>query len=367
MNALSAAIRGRERPWRIESLHLQELLDPLDVVRKATGLRTEDVYNFLLKRGWTLGATQLLPLLHALIRLNHRRIVRLLEDHWRIARPDVVVSLIPHFNRPLAESVRRALPGRPFVTILTDLADYPPHFWMEPESEYLICGTDRAVRQARAMGHSGSRVFRTSGMILNPAFYSSQDCNRIEGRLSLGLGADRMTGLVMFGGQGSSAMLEIARRLKSVENLQLILVAGRNLALERELRSIRFRNPAHVEGFTGEVPYLMHLSDFMIGKPGPGSISEALQMGLPVIVESNAWTLPQERFNAEWIKEQGAGLVVRGFRHIEEAVRQLIEPANLSRLRRNALALGNRAVFEVPDILQTILDRVAKEAPLPQG
>ena len=60
------------------------------------------------------------------------------------------------------------------------------------------------------------------------------------------------------------------------------------------------RMPMHVEGFTREVPYFMGLADFFIGKPGPGSISEALAMRLPVIVERNAWTLAHERYNADW-------------------------------------------------------------------
>ena len=33
-------------------------------------------------------------------------------------------------------------------------------------------------------------------------------------------------------------------------------------------------------------------------------------MKLPVIVERNAWTLPQERYNADWVRENGVGLVV---------------------------------------------------------
>ena len=76
--------------------------------------------------------------------------------------------------------------------------------------------------------------------------------------------------------------------------------------------------PRFVEGFTQEVPYYMYLSDFFIGKPGPGSISEAVAMKLPVIVEQpNAWTLPQERYNAEWVRERHAGMVVDNFRGIE--------------------------------------------------
>jgi 1,2-diacylglycerol 3-beta-galactosyltransferase len=115
------------------------------------------------------------------------------------------------------------------------------------------------------------------------------------------------------------------------------------------------RIPMFVEGFTREVPYYMHLSDFFIGKPGPGSISEAMAMKLPVIVERNAWNLPQERYNCDWVREQDVGLVLRNFREIGKAVGELLEPAAYARMRGNAAALKNRAVFEIPDMLAAIL------------
>jgi 1,2-diacylglycerol 3-beta-galactosyltransferase len=99
----------------------------------------------------------------------------------------------------------------------------------------------------------------------------------------------------------------------------------------------------------------MHLSDFFVGKPGPGSISEALAMKLPVVVQCNAWTLPQERYNTVWVRQTETGVVLPGFHKINEAVARLIEPATLARYRANAAAIRNRAVFEVPDILQRIL------------
>ena len=95
----------------------------------------------------------------------------MLEPLWLESRPDMVVSLVPNFNRALGKSLRRALPETPLVTILTDIADYPPHFWMERQEQHFICGSDRAVEQALAMGHAASRVHRASGMILNPRFY----------------------------------------------------------------------------------------------------------------------------------------------------------------------------------------------------
>ena len=104
----------------------------------------------------------------------------------------------------------------------------------------------------------------------------------------------------------------------------------------------------------------MHLSDFFIGKPGPGSISEAIAMKLPVIVERNAWNLPQERYNCEWVREQDVGMVLRNFRGIGAAVEQLLEPATYDRMRANAAAQSNRAVFEIPDMLESILARTSE-------
>jgi 1,2-diacylglycerol 3-beta-galactosyltransferase len=355
VQALGLAIEQQQRPWEVRLVNLQELLDPLDVFRKLTGLRLQDVYNLMLKKGWTLGSPQLTGLMHVLIRLYHRKQVALLEQHWRSSRPGLVVSLVPNFNRAIAESVAGALPGTPFATVLTDFADYPPHFWIERESQYLICGSTRAVEQARALGHSEERIFRTSGMILHPRFYEPVEADRRAERQRLGLEPDRQTALVMFGGQGNRVMLEIAARLDTCDlGLQLILICGQNEKLRGKLRAGKSRLPRFVEGFTTEIPYYMHLSDFFIGKPGPGSISEALAMKLPVIVERNAWTLPQERYNAEWVAGHGVGLVVPNFRRIAKAVGELLAPGNFERFRANAGAIANRAVFEIPEILATI-------------
>lgn len=354
--ALQLAIEQQQRPWEVRLVNLQEVLDPLDLFRKLFGIRLQDVYNLLLKKGWTLGSAQLLTWMHALIRLYHPRQVRLLEEFWRDRDVDLVVSLIPNFNRALVRGLKQAHPGTPFATILTDLADWPPHFWIERESEYLICGSDRAIEQARALGHPDSRIFRASGMILQPRFYQPVAVDRRVERARLGLDPDLPTGLVLFGGQGSSAMTGIADRLASSGlKLQLILICGRNRRLYERLRARKLSIPVFVEGFTTEIPYYMHLSDFFIGKPGPGSISEALAMKLPVIVERNAWTLPQERYNADWVVEQGVGMVLPNFRSVSDAVRQLLAPDNFARYRGRAAVIDNRAVFEIPGFLAKIL------------
>jgi UDP-N-acetylglucosamine:LPS N-acetylglucosamine transferase len=109
--------------------------------------------------------------------------------------------------------------------------------------------------------------------------------------------------MVLFGGHGSKVMLDIAERLDREElPLQLILICGRNEALTAKLRSRKWKMPVHMVGFTKEVHPLMRAADFLICKPGPGSIAEAMIRRLPVLIECNAWTMPQERYNAEWVR-----------------------------------------------------------------
>jgi UDP-N-acetylglucosamine:LPS N-acetylglucosamine transferase len=361
--ALKEVIAQQERPWDLNLLCIQDLLDSIDFVRKSVGIPFQDIYNIMLRRGWTLGTAQMVPVMHLLIRLSHRAQVQVLTRHWASHRPDMVVSLIPHYNRALREALDHAWPGTPFVTILTDIADYPPNFWIEPLDQHVVCGSEQAVRQARACGLAESHIIRTSGMILHPRFYAPPPADRGEERARVGLRPDVPTGVVLFGGEGSTDIVKIARLLnKSANNLQLILLCGRNEAVRREIEALPHRIPRLVEGFTREVPRYMAMADFFIGKPGPGCISEALAMGLPVIVERNAWTLAHERYNADWIEEQGVGMVVHNFTTIGRAVRELLEPARYRQLRARVAAIRNNAVYEIPEILDGILSRYVSPA-----
>jgi 1,2-diacylglycerol 3-beta-galactosyltransferase len=354
-NALRDVMEKQRRPFEIRMVNLQEVLDGMDVFRKLTGVRLQDIYNLLLKKGWTLGSPQLMKGMHLVIHLFHPQAVRLLAGFWKQDPPDMVVSLVPNFGRALYESLTKALPGVPLVTILTDLADYPPHFWIERgQDQHYICGTARACEQARAMGHPGDKVHLVSGMILNPRFYeipALSEAERAAARSAMGFDPTQPVGLVMFGGEGSAVMFDIARAL---DGRQLILICGKNAKLRERLKTLPHRAPLFIEGFTREVPRYMQLADYFIGKPGPGSVSEALAMKLPAIVEKNSWTLPQERFNGDWLREIGAGVVLPSFRRIAPAVEHLLEPAVYENCRRAAQQIDNRAVFEIPDILQRI-------------
>jgi len=365
--ALETIAAQQGRPWQVELVQFQDLTDRLDVLRKLTGIRIQQQYNIMLQNGWTLGSKYLLRVLQLTIQLFHGPLVRLLEEYWRAHPADLLVSVIPHFNREICESWTAVYPGRPFVTLITDLADYPPRFWIEPlKEQYVIAGSQRAAEQARALGHDGEHIFQASGMILRPDFYVPDTVDPAALRQEMGLRNDQATAIVLFGGHGSKVMYDLTARLSAAGlPVQLVLICGRNEELAGKLRAQKWKMPVHVVGFTKEVHKLMRAADFLIGKPGPGSIAEAMVRKLPVLIECNAWTLPQERYNAAWVTEKRVGLVLKSFREVVAGVRQMLEPARLAEFRKNVAALDNRAIFEIPEMLARLLGEPAETAERP--
>src|SRR5262245_24617802 len=356
--ALKAVCEQQQRSWDLNLVQFQELTDHLDVLRRLTGIRIQEQYNILLRSGWTWGSEYLLRVLQQTIRIFHRPMVKLLANYWREHPADMLVSVIPHFNRQIAESWTSVYPGRPFVTIITDMADFPPRFWVEPIPEQIVvAGSDRAVEQARALGKTEQNLFQASGMILRPEFYEEQRESPAAIRQQLGLDLHLPAAMVLFGGYGSNVIYEIVEQVDAARlPLQMILVCGKNEKLAERLRAQRFSLPVHVVGFTREVNRLMRAADFLIGKPGPGSIAEAMISGLPVLLECNSSTLPQERYNTEWVTEKRVGLVVRDFRRdVACAAKSFLEPGKLQEMKQNVAALHNRAVFEIPEFLASLL------------
>jgi Monogalactosyldiacylglycerol (MGDG) synthase/Glycosyltransferase family 28 C-terminal domain len=350
--ALDALIQAQGRRWDVEHTDLSQVLQPGGGFKRVTGLQPEDLYNKRLARGWTWGMKHELRIMQAAIRFVHPTLLRTLQSYWAGTEPDLVVSLIPNFNRALRESLQITLPGVPFLTVMTDLADCPPHFWIEPGAhQHLVVGTPEAQRQALDMGLAAGQITQASGMILRTEFYQPRT-PRQSLLPALGFNSSGPVGLVMFGGWGSKAMLGIGEAL---HDKPLIFICGHNLALATRLRAQRDRLdlPHVIVEHTPTVHRYMDACDFLIGKPGPGSLSEALRRGLPVLTWMNAATMPQERYNAQWVREQGVGVVLSSPRQVREGLDRLM--AGLPSYARAAARQDNRAVYEVVDLMARLL------------
>jgi 1,2-diacylglycerol 3-beta-galactosyltransferase len=77
--------------------------------------------------------------------------------------------------------------------------------------------------------------------------------------------------------------------------------------------------------------------------------------GLPVIVARNASTMPQERYNTEWVMQNQLGIVIRSFSEIGRAVATMIDAKQSRPFRTRVRRVNNRAVFKIPEILDEIM------------
>jgi 1,2-diacylglycerol 3-beta-galactosyltransferase len=363
-NALVAAAEQEGRPWRFRIVNLQQVLNALDLWRRVTGRPIEQTYNDLIQSQRTRFLVPTLRLMQFAIRRLRGPLSRLVARELRLRPAALVVSLMPNFNAVLRDAVRQALPGTSFFVLLTDYADFPRHFWIEEGIDRVIVGSDHAVAQARAAGLSEDRISRSSGMVLNPRFYAGGGPAAREGaRRELGIPEGAFTVMELFGGKGSGEMVPLTRGLLARgAGWHVIAICGDNPPLLESLASMAAESGGrlHALGFTKRIADYLAASDVLVTKPGPGSLAEAFQQGLPVVVTCNARTIPQERFNAELVRSQGLGRVVASVEDVPDAVAALHgDPAAWERVRANVGALPpNRAVFEALDVVAEELRRV---------
>lgn len=351
-HAIKEAIRLRNYEWDVELLNLGDLLAPIDPLNILFGIKIHELYNRTLRTGATVGFRLYLKALILIIRVKHAQQVQMLRDQWNCSNPDLVVSVVPLFNRALYDSLPR---GR-LVTVLTDRVNIARHFWIEPQEQFFVCGSPESANQAHLAGVPKHLVYQTSGMVIHPRFYQRQRVDVGAERVALGLDPTIPTGLAMWGDQGSGSMVDLIKEIdKTKVRVQMIVLCGRNESVARELDQYSGCMRIAVVRYTDAVDRYMRIADFFIGKPGPGCISEALAMHLPLVLELNQRTLPQERHNARWIEAMHMGIVVESCRQAANAVVQLLVPGWREQALWPIPNVENNAVWELTDLLQSVL------------
>ncbi|MEL6853709.1 MAG: glycosyltransferase [Cyanobacteria bacterium J06607_13] len=367
-HALKDLAQERSLPWQFQVTDMDDIMADMTQTKgsvnayKWLGSSVSDLYNSMLKRGWTWLWPLQMRLNKLLVKLNFSFALSYFRHYWQQQQPDIVISVVTMCNKVLWQALHETFPGTPYVTVMIDFADVPPGFWIEPDTDsYLICGKQRAVEQAQALGVPSKRIISTSGMVIHSKFQPPTPEDRpkiIQGRIDQGLSPDRLTGLVMFGGNGNEVMVKIAQALSGLgDRTQLIFLCGHNETLFHQLNDLPNSQNRLIVGFTPNVAKYMALSDFFIGKPGPGSLSEALAMNLPVITERNFSTLVHERYNADWIEQAGMGIVLPSFSKVASAVEQFLHPPTFERYQKTVRAYDNHAVSEVCDLVTTLLKK----------
>ncbi len=235
--------------------------------------------------------------------------------------------------------------GAPQITTVTDFETH--RLWANEPCEQYFTATREALVHLASWGVPESAI-TVSGIPIHPVFSLRKD--REESLAKHGLIGDRPIVLQLSGGFGVGPIEKIFRAVLDIETpLELVVVTGRNAALQRELSQVAVpeRHRVRVIGFTTEIDELMNVADVVVSKPGGLTTSEVLARGAAMAIVN---PIPgQESRNSDYLLENGAAIKLNNVCTLSYKVGALLaDPKRLARLKANSRRLGKpKAAFKI--------------------
>jgi 1,2-diacylglycerol 3-beta-galactosyltransferase len=257
------------------------------------------------------------------------RIRRILKIIWPYIRPslnrlmaerpaDLFISVHPLINVPLGHALEKTGSDTPLVTVVTDLVTAHTT-WFCPQASLIVVPTEEARQVGLKCCISPDRM-KIVGLPVADEFGRRERPAR-QIRASLGWPTDAPVVLLMGGGEGMGQLENIAAAIdKAGLPVLLVIIAGRNKALKKRLEDRSWKIPTRVYGFVQTMPDFMQAADILLTKAGPGTLSEALAAGLPVILYD--LLNGSEDGNVHYVVDHGAGIWAP---HPDQVVANLIQ------------------------------------------
>lgn len=242
------------------------------------------------------------------------------EDMLLKEKPDAVITT--HFVLPgIAGVIRRrtGFDSKLYVVI----TDYGPHgFWLSKDIDRFFVGTESAVPEVVRRGIPEEKVTVT-GIPAVKEFSGELDAAGLRKAYQLEEG--RKTIFILSGGFGVGPMESILLSLSAVRaDIQVITVCGHNKTAYDNISKLKAKlnYPVKLFGFTDKIAELMAVSDLMITKAGGISVTEALDMRLPMILLAS---IPgQETWNEKLLLKAGAAEKAKSVREIPDLVNRIL-------------------------------------------
>lgn len=351
---LAAALRQMCPDWQVRTVNIVDVFAPN---KRFHGIVQAgiDYFNWCMKRELLFdlrGLINLSLLFHDLVR---RDAIEQIATFWADNPPDTVISVTPMYNPVLYRSVRVARPDTICITVPVDFEEVRPRYWFTPKVEqHYLLATDRLLEQARRAKIPEARLSRIAGMVIDPSFYSAPPANIPAELERLGLDRALPTGVASFGGQGSIVLPRIARALNHPDlKLNMIFLCGRDDSTFSSISSLTTSYRKVVLRYAPEPPHFYHhIADFILGKPGAMTITEALITRKPIVFLKSRGMAPVQRGNEAWVLKHGIGVAANGVRQLIPAIRQVIGSRAYS---ENANSYTHNGVFNAAEQIQRIV------------
>lgn len=307
------------------------------------------IYNKYIQQKGNTGFIWIISFLIFLIILKKRgkKINSQIDKLLLETKPDMVISTIPLVNKLLCERISIYSEGLKLHTIVVDFCQPFPRIWLQSKKQVIYGWDRRLMKQAKDFGISQSNIVNLGGQLISPKLKEVKRNERNNAFIVF----------VIWGGNGSKRVLKYAQQLEKTDNkIEINYIVGHNENLYNNLYKILRKNNSKIYKFFSDVTNIYSKSNLIIGKPGPGLISESIFTNVPLLLELNRKTLIQERYNAKWAKAVGVALLFKSSYELKIKLEQLaFEPHYYEQLKINTYKLPNTS-FEIfkKSIIETL-------------
>jgi 1,2-diacylglycerol 3-beta-galactosyltransferase len=249
---------------------------------------------------------------------------------------DLIVTVHPFANSFALRALGKDRP--PFINVVTDMVTTHA-LWYDNRADLILVPTETARLRAIKY-HMPPEKVRVVGLPVADR-YCQPVGRKSTLREKLGWPPEKHIVLLVGGGEGMGPLAKTAQAIDaSGLDIGLVIVCGRNQRLKATLESCQWENPTLIYGFTRDMPDFMRASDFIVTKAGPGTIAEALNAQLPIILYAK---LPgQEDGNVTFVEEEGAGVWAPNPNDVVRTLtRWISRPSERQRVIENCRRAGN--------------------------
>ena len=224
--------------------------------------------------------------------------------------------------------------NRRFITVITDPVTTHA-LWFDKRADLILVPTEMARERAITYHMPPEKVHVVGQPVADR--YCAPPGDKRALREKLGWMQEKMLVLLIGGGEGMGPIARTATAIaESGLDIGLVIIAGRNHRLKAKLESHAWQIPTIVYGFTSDLPDFMRAADVLVSKAGPGTIAEALNAGLPIIL--NARVRGQEDGNVTYVQKERVGVWAPNPERVVRTLAKWLEkPEERERFAQNCL------------------------------
>lgn len=358
-NALKASMGDT---YNIQAVNIfKDVIGEVDIIYTLSGHRMngEQFYEHCMVRKYNTFLSALHGVGKWYFRRVQKKLGKMVERFLVKHQPDLVISVIPLVDGAIVQATQKL--GIPFLLLPTDLdsTNYI-HDIYKPKHELLrvtLPFEDTDLRKKLIPAHIPTSQISVTGFPIRQDFFEHKDIKSIK--QSFNVPENKPVILVLMGSVGSDALYSFTKELSKLPNeAHLIICTGRYEAIKQKINTISF--PTHISttmvGFTQRISDLMAIADLFITKAGPVSMSEAIYMNLPMLVDTTSSVLKWEKMNYQFIQKHEFGDVIKKAEDLPNMVSSILKDGKLQRMKDNLTAYDKKhGSNEVKSLIATMI------------